>query len=511
MEKQVKQVVSLIDEYQQVWDDARQDLFFDLEKHFSRADWDELWNHIWQLSDDDTKLIFGWECIFQAPAATKYIKYLDLLKQTTALDWSQKYFMLWQATSSLFVYKGERPLQISERMYEIYNDISEDFMAHFTLEPIAQRNDNLVFVIIQQFLNETHGPTKTALDRARVLREKLGKQVIIINTAEQMGGTPIGLMHYSCANYDESMLSQEMVEYQGKQYPYIQFDNNMPNIYNCQELFDFVRKYKPGFIINIGGSSLAADACSKIVPVLNVNTVPSGIERTKTTMQVCGNPVSDGEAQLLGKIGKSRADVLCGRFTSSLKQQRENYTKAQLGIPENKTILAVIGGRLTQEMDAAFIQMLDGVLSEGAVVVIIGVMNRYEEICQNDMIFRENSVYLGMQEDVLAILDCCDIYVNPRRIGGGTSVIEAMYKGLPAVSIEYGDVALGAGKEFCVADYAAMQAQLLRFIKDKAYYQEMSGKAKQRAAYMLDSDSAFTEIVEKFLQKTEGIGKQNDE
>ena len=148
--------------------------------------------------------------------------------------------------------------------------------------------------------------------------------------------------------------------------------------------------------------------------------------------------------------------------------------------------------------------MLEPVLAQGAVLVIIGVMKQYQQLCSASPVFKEHSVYLGMQEDVLAVLDCCDIYVNPRRIGGGTSVIEAMYKGLPAVSLEYGDVALGAGTEFCVADYKEMQAQLVRLMKDKAYYQELSDKAKQRAAYMLDSDGAFVDIVNAFLEKVKG-------
>ena len=85
-------------------------------------------------------------------------------------------------------------------------------------------------------------------------------------------------------------------------------------------------------------------------------------------------------------------------------------------------------------------------------------------------------------------------------------MIEAMYKGLPAVTLPYGDVALGTGEEFCVANYNEMRDKLRLYSTDSAYYLKMSGKAQKRAAYMLDSDNAFTEIINQFTQR---IGEFN--
>lgn len=477
--------------------------FFWLEtKDFTEHEWNELFEAINKSHNDYMRLVFLCECITKAETAQNYETYLRLLKETQVIDWNKKYHLLWQIIGRLFTCPGSSSGQIQELMYEIYNDISEEFLSFFDLEYIEERNDNLVFLTIQQFLSDEHGPTKTVLDRARVLRKKLKKNVMIINTAEYMGGEPIGLYNALCASYDDSKSTLEAVEYMGESYPFIQFDNNMPNIYNCRELFEFVKKYKPGMIVNIGGSSLIADGCSKMVPVLNVNTVPSGITRTKATMQVSGNKVSDEAEKLLRKLGKSKEDVLIGRFTSSLKKQEKHFTREQLGIPKDKIALAVVGARLTREMDEEFRKMLHPVLSAGAVLVIVGLLDTYEQLCENDSVFRNNTVYLGFQTDVLAVLECCDIYVNPKRIGGGTSVIEAMSKGLPAVSVNFGDVALGAGETFCVEDYAQMQKVLIRYITDRTFFDEMSQKARERAAYMLDSDSAFVEIINAFHEKT---------
>ena len=107
---------------------------------------------------------------------------------------------------------------------------------------------------------------------------------------------------------------------------------------------------------------------------------------------------------------------------------------------------------------------------------------------------------MGYQEDVLAVNECCDVYLNPRRIGGGTSGAAALYKGLPVVTLNYGDVGVGAGEDFHVKDYEDMYHQVVRYSKDKEYYARMSQKAIQRASELTDSKKEFVRIIRKVEQ-----------
>ena len=52
--------------------------------------------------------------------------------------------------------------------------------------------------------------------------------------------------------------------------------------------------------------------------------------------------------------------------------------------------------------------------------------------------------------------------MNPKRNGGGSSVAEAVYKGLPAVTLPVGDVSAAAGESFRVADYGEMAETILK-------------------------------------------------
>lgn len=475
--------------------------FLVLTNDFKEEDWIYLWDRVKNIQNSRAKLIAGFEILDYISQAKIYEEYLTIVRLDKSLSWDEKYYLWFQISKKIFTAANIFSGKVIQQQWLIYEEIYQDFSSYFgNISSIDNRNESLIFITTQQFLNMMHGPTKTVLDRACILK-RLHKNVIIINTAELLGGKFLELLHGENGTYDRNLLEVEQIHYKDEIFPFVQLDNNMPNIENSKEFLDFVIKYKPLYIVNIGGNSLLIDICNKAVPVININTVPSELTCTKATVQVIGRQLTKEDENLLSLINKTKKDVMVGRFTSSLKPQINKYTRKALDIPEDKFVMVLIGWRLTYEVNQEFINMIDEVLKKGAMLMIIGKMDTYESICRRDSIFGQSAVYLEEQEDVLAILDLCDLYVNPKRTGGGTSVIEAMYKGCPAITLNSGDVALGAGPDFCVNTYEEMQKQIIRYMEDREYYKEMSEKAKRRADYMLDSETAFIETIHEFESK----------
>ena len=114
----------------------------------------------------------------------------------------------------------------------------------------------------------------------------------------------------------------------------------------------------------------------------------------------------------------------------------------------------------------------------------------------------QKSISLGRVNDVLGILECMDLYVNPKRRGGGFSVMEAFKAGIPAVTIAFGDVAAAAGTEFCVENYEEMLDVIEKYIEDKVFYQEKCELAKLRVEKMTNGAREFKEGIEKMLVST---------
>ena len=154
-----------------------------------------------------------------------------------------------------------------------------------------------------------------------------------------------------------------------------------------------------------------------------------------------------------------------------------NYTRQELGIWEHGFVLMIVGWRLDSEIADDFLAMLDRIAAqrENVQVVFMGRYESWQSIQTGYERLWKHTRYLGKQEDALAVFACGDLYVNPRRAGGGSSVAEALYQGLPAV--------------------------ILRYMNDAGYYSRQSARARERAKELLDSRKSFGEAIGKLEEK----------
>lgn len=368
-----------------------------------------------------------------------------------------------------------------------------------TLEPIPMkdRNENLAFVFTEQFLSANHGPTKTALDRCKTLISSMGKQVVLINTAELQ--TEVGAIPFyktSRANYIKELSQVEKVEWDGIYVPYVQCDNHMPDIDVVEMLLNNIKEAKPKYIINIGGSSLVANLANELIPVLTIGCVPSELSVTTVKYQTTSKNLVPEDLEMLSVVNKGADNVIKSVFTSAFKPQKEQVERRDLGIPENAFVIALVGGRLNNEISKEFLDMLQSVMNPNLYVITMGPNVDTSIMLKDHPALMENWKDLGFCDDVLARMECCNLYVNPKRKGGGTSGVEAMYKGVPVVTIQYGDVAVNSGEDFCVADYKEMADTIRRYQEDREFYKQQSEKARKRAEVLMDTDKEFIHTIQ---------------
>ena len=75
-----------------------------------------------------------------------------------------------------------------------------------------------------------------------------------------------------------------------------------------------------------------------------------------------------------------------------------------------------------------------------------------------------------------------------------------MSKGLPVVTVDYGDVAGIVGEDFCCKDYEAMQREILAYMTDTDKYNAMSVRATELAEEYLDSEKEFARIMQVYYK-----------
>ncbi len=432
---------------------------------------------------------------------------LYIRRNKDAFSVHTQYFLWYQIFSLMFNYWELNIQKLKIEMWKFYIEITEEFAKEAAVPldiiPNEERDKDFVIVIAEQFLTIKHGPTKTALDRCKALLTKCGKKVFLINTGEaipQIGRIPF--YHTVKGNYLPEKTKEKVQSWKGVTIPYYQCEYNMPNMDTINKLLRDIRLCPPEYIIMIGKGGILGGLASRMVPTLAVGLCPSDFEYTCAKYQTLSKNLEEQDLEILKSVGHTKRHVIESVFTSSLKPQAEHITKEMLGVPEDKFLMIVVGARLDFEVTDEFLSMLEQVMEPDMFVGFLGQFRNYQNYMEGYSVLKEQSGYFGFCQDILSRMEVCDLYINPIRKGGGTSCVEAMFMGVPVITVSYGDVAVNAGAEFCVKDYSEMQKKILEYYSDKRFYKEMSEVAKQRAGILLDTDSEFVKIIQE-LEKRE--------
>lgn len=436
---------------------------------------------------------------------------LDVVIQTDyeILGEYNKLNYYWQISTSIFSDMRLQSDLAEERLAQLYKTLYEAFARALGLTqrhyiPVEQRDKHLVLVMTSQVLSEKHAPTKTLLDRCYVLQKYFDKKVWIVNTAMQLTSKGAAPFYRQCeAGYLPELCECRTLSFREERFEFYQCADDMPDLDTIVSLVQMIRERKPYYLLNIGGSDICADICGMFVPEITISTVFSKVATSCGEYQIVDKALTGQDHRLLQILGVSSKKVKHAGFTFTFKEKGHSYTRERLGLGKDSFVLLIVGWRLDSEITGEFLEVLQrAVQQEGRIqAAFMGRFEQYEERLADYPILRQHACNLGKQEDALAVTECCDLYVNPKRTGGGSSVSEALYEGLPAVTLPNGDVSVAAGEQFWVEDYEAMEHKILRYARDESYYKEMSGYAKERAEYLLDSRGSFGAVMAELEQE----------
>ncbi len=432
-------------------------------------------------------------------------KYLMEVLNSSNVKTENMYFVWYQfkrmSLKKIVVSDKESNL-LRDKLYKrVYNQYIAEFDGILKKIPLEQRNRNLIMILTIQFLDETHAPTRTVLERAKALKE-LGKNFVMVNTTEQyiikgylpMYNSCFGTVFKEYDNFNEIQLGED-------RFPFFQMPENSPMEYRLQVLSELIAKYKPYYILSIGTGSILADLCGNIVPCASMALAFSTLPKTMNKMKILGRKLSEKEKE---NYAREDIDIIESRFTFELKPQKKKFSRKGKNLPENQFLLVVVGIRLEFEVDSKFMDMLSDVCGKGCHVVFAGIMDNYDRLMEEYPVVSANSSFTGYCDDILALMEICDLYVNPDRLGGGFSVIEAFAKGRPGVYLNRGDVYTAGGEDFAVGSFDEMAKQIIKYKDDKDYYNKMAGLAKERARLMTSSKEAIADIDRQICQRVEG-------
>ena len=193
-----------------------------------------------------------------------------------------------------------------------------------------------------------------------------------------------------------------------------------------------IADFDPDAVMLLGLYSPLAAALHAVRPTagISVNSVP---------------PLAPLDVWLAASSETGAGDIWNGAFARPLQIEHpfrvrrrtdvQPLSRAQLGIALDATVWITAGFRLEHEIRGEWAARILELLAKhpNAVWLIVGGEGIIPPALAGAPGGRARA--LPTRDDLPAILRCCDVYVNPPRMGGGFSVAEAMAEGLPVSSL----------------------------------------------------------------------------
>ncbi len=348
-----------------------------------------------------------------------------------------------------------------------------------------------VALIVPSIGNETHPPTITALHQARLLHG-LGIEVHIFSAQESH---ILHMPDYLSSQGNVVNTPPDFTHLQALVPPNSQItlgDTRFSLLRRWQDLVTAIAGFDPDLVFLVGLYSPLLTPLYATRPVLSLNIhamqamAPADIWLTST-------PALADLADLHHSVWGPAIPPAIGHYHPyrvCLKPLTQTRTRAQLGLTENDLVLITAGGRLGQEISGPWAQHMLQLLAQHPQLVwlLVGDLGQLPPALASQAANPQIRL-LAHQADLRSVLRCCDIYLNPVRIGGGFSVAEAMAEGLPTLALADSDGGdkLGPSAPKHLNDYFT---QLAALIADAGLRQSTGAMLRDRFFTLLDLDSA---------------------
>lgn len=180
----------------------------------------------------------------------------------------------------------------------------------------------------------------------------------------------------------------------------------------------------------------------------------------------------------------------------------KSYRRSELGFCDEDFLIVTVGNRLPYEIKDEFVDAICELLRGEEVVkwVLVGtkcityIDEKYRGFVNSNRI-----VYLEYIEELFSFYKICDLYVNPNRIGGGTSVLWAIQAEIPVLMCNYdSDGKCYIGEERTVqGDYSDLVNEIKKIVNSTVYYLTIkeSFLIRKNELESVDSDFVFFESI----------------
>lgn len=392
---------------------------------------------------------------------------------------------------------ASRPGFFEERLFPYYTRLVVAIRDGLGVAPQPRPAGNpatgRVVLVTNQFLSLRHQPSRDLLSYATVLEERCGREVVILNTNIMPADIHSLFVPSFASSVEPAFDGKQVIEADGRNFRMLSSTARGLSREKIDWFLRAVEWHDPDVVVSLGGSVIIADLLAAARPTLCIPTTSGAIPSLADIVLDFGG----GGRPASGPLAASWRPF---RFLHSLIGAPEPdrpaapskaVSRAGHGLPDDAFLCLVIGNRLDEEADGAFLAMLESLIDRvpRVAVAFAGEAAVIPERLQGSR-HAGRLFHLGYVTDMAGLMQTADAYVNPRRTGGGASAAEALAAGVVPVSLPVGDVSAVIGPRFVVPDYAAAVDRLALLADDPAAFAEAAAEARSRSAGRSDPAEA---------------------
>lgn len=351
---------------------------------------------------------------------------------------------------------------------------------------------NKILITIDTLLTHRHSPTLVSIHMSEILTE-LGYEVRVMpmdNYSNSLWEYPIFRPIYNLSDWNSKIFE----DYHREAYPdsvIIEYSDIVDGKERMQSELDKIVAFSPDLIIDrCGDTSIISCIYSKYFPTLYLST---------------GGCQSSAYFDYYGVVNHD-AFVEANEIYHSVDYEKEvprplshitpkAYTRydrcgyPQAALEDGDFVLISVGNRIGTELTEDFIDIVcEKLLTKQNIKwLILGGQNDYLSHRYQELLETNKIVYIPYEDDLPALYQICDVFLSPKRQGGGTSVFWAMYYGLPIaqpVSLQADAIAIAGSENIVCKTYEQLVEYILKLWEYPKEYAEASDKARKRALHI---------------------------
>ncbi|MFW5795533.1 MAG: glycosyltransferase, partial [Bacillota bacterium] len=301
-------------------------------------------------------------------------------------------------------------------------------------------NEKTIAIIAHQLLSMLHSPTKMLIKYVNFLKKEYPEYKIKIFVEDNFIHKSSELFFpYAYSSTWAKNLNEEHLNELNNDIDIYYSDPQCSRKQRTIHLVNEVNKFNPELVWAFGPLSIALDILYEYYPTMYISISSGSYFAESADVHLYKDKtfiIKTNE-----KLNLLDEDKIYERMVinahSDLKPYK-NIDRTFYQIKNKDFVMITVGNRLDAELDNVFIDNICNFIVNNKNVkwIIVGraklkyLNDKYENLLNNKI------VTISYEDDLSALYRICDVYINPVRVTGGTSVAIALNSFLPVVTLD---------------------------------------------------------------------------